>query len=738
MFDKFRLKDALARYKQNFVSTQWGNEKYKWEAVKWFQDNWDVNAKDFPEMLERSLAKTYNLLASNNNFPKGMIIGFAKAAPEEVRAMFLDLFDENKDVFERMNAFKLQSSILLEKYGNGAAQHYQYENAISTYLWLRYPNKYYIYKFGEIKKVAGELESDYQFKKGAYADNIRNFLRLYDEISTALKEDTELVNLLRSQLTDTCYPDPELKTLTIDVGFYISRYIVDEKSEESTGEKDTAADSDSAAKKRYWIYSPGDGAENWDEFYNAGIMAIGWEALGNLHAFHSKDEMAKKMQEIFSDDSSHKNDAHATWQFANEINPGDIVFAKKGLRLLVGCGVVESDYIFDEHEEHFKNVRKVRWTHKGEWQYPGNAPMKTLTDLTPYPDVVRRLLNLIDELPDEPVSEDKDAPGYWWLNANPKIWSFSGIAVGETQSYTLYNENGNKRRIFQNFLDAKAGDMIIGYESNPVKQVVALGQITAANDGEKILFEKVESFASPIDYAVLKACPELEQMNCKRNVKPEMAELKGKRLIIASELEEGTRLNTGMVKQLCSVDPIEAEKKYKDPFHFDPSHTLVLYTNHLPKVSANDDGTWRRLIVIPFNAKITGKSDIKNFSDYLFEHAGSAIMKWIIEGAELAINKGFKFTEPQVVVDAINEYRENNDWLGQFIEEHCDVDPSYSEKSGELYQQYRVSCIQCGEFVRSTSDFYGSLEKAGFFRYRKKSGRVIVGLKLKDGQDFLE
>mgnify|MGYP000900947972 CR=1 FL=1 len=227
-------------------------------------------------------------------------------------------------------------------------------------------------------------------------------------------------------------------------------------------------------------------------------------------------------------------------------------------------------------------------------------------------------------------------------------------------------------------------------------------------------------------------------MNCKRNVKPEMAELKGKRLIIASELEEGTRLNTGMVKQLCSVDPIEAEKKYKDQFHFDPSHTLVLYTNHLPKVSANDDGTWRRLIVIPFNAKITGKSDIKNFSDYLFEHAGSAIMKWIIEGAEIAINKGFKFTEPQVVVDAINEYRENNDWLGQFIEEHCDVDPSYSEKSGELYQQYRVSCIQCGEFVRSTSDFYGSLEKAGFFRYRKKSGRVIVGLKLKDGQDFLE
>lgn len=152
-------------------------------------------------------------------------------------------------------------------------------------------------------------------------------------------------------------------------------------------------------------------------------------------------------------------------------------------------------------------------------------------------------------------------------------------------------------------------------------------------------------------------------MSCKRNVKPEMAELKGKRLIIASELEEGQRLNTGMVKQICSVDPIEAEKKYKDPFHFVPSHTLVLYTNYLPKVSANDDGTWRRLIVIPFNAKITGKSDIKNYSDYLFNHAGPAIMKWIIEGAESAIRKGFKFDEPQAVRDAVeNTVRTMTGW----------------------------------------------------------------------------
>ena len=226
-------------------------------------------------------------------------------------------------------------------------------------------------------------------------------------------------------------------------------------------------------------------------------------------------------------------------------------------------------------------------------------------------------------------------------------------------------------------------------------------------------------------------------MNCKRNVKPEMAELKGKRLIIASELEEGQRLNTGMVKQLCSVDPIEAEKKYKDPFHFDPSHTLVLYTNYLPKVSANDDGTWRRLIVIPFNAKITGSSDIKNYSDHLFEQAGPAILSWIIEGAGIAISKGFKIPEPKAVRDAVDKYREDNDWLGQFIDEHCDVDPSYTEKSGDLYQQYHAVCFQTGEYARSTTDFYGNLEKAGFRRRKTRNGILVYGLRLKSGQDFL-
>ena len=220
-------------------------------------------------------------------------------------------------------------------------------------------------------------------------------------------------------------------------------------------------------------------------------------------------------------------------------------------------------------------------------------------------------------------------------------------------------------------------------------------------------------------------------VGCKRNVKPEMAELKGKRLIIASELEEGMRLNTAMVKQLCSTDEIYAEKKYKDPFSFTPSHTLVLYTNHLPRVGASDAGTWRRLIVIPFNAKIEGSSDIKNYSDYLFKESAEAIMQWIIDGAEEVIGNDYEITTPGVVRKAVQAYKDSNDWFGEFLEECCDVDISFTQKSGELYTEYRAHCARNGEYTRSTTDFYTALELSGFIRKKTNKGSMISGLRLK-------
>jgi len=476
MIDKLRLQEVLAKYKEVFETELWPEEKYKWEAVKCFQDNWKIDAEDFADMLTRSLAKTFNLLSSMNNYPAKMIQTFAKAAPEEVRAMFIALFDENQNVIERILEFKNKSSVLLEKYGNDANQHYQYENAVSTYLWLRYPDKYYIYKLSEIKAVCEELNSDYTFKKGAYADNLRNFYKLYNEIREELEIDTDLSKLLESNLNENCYADSKLCTMTIDVGFYISRKI---KSKNNAGDWYPTLEE----------YNPGLSVNDWIELLND-------EEVFTINSL----EIVKRMKD-YGGQASCTQLAVKYGETKNFYNGGSSSLAKR-IAEKTGCPVMPRD---SENSKWWPVLYVGRDAQKGE---EGSFIWKLRDELS----------EAIDEVDLSHISlfvqsdEGEADCNYWLLNANPKIWSFSDIAVGDVQSYTLYNGNGNKRRIFQNFLDAKVGDMLIGYESTPVKQIVAVGKITAEQDGEQIYFEKIEGLSSPIDYATLRDCPELEKM----------------------------------------------------------------------------------------------------------------------------------------------------------------------------------------------------------------------------------
>ena len=350
MIDVEELKSVLEGYKEYFPE-HWKNERYKWEAVAHFQKHWDIDALDFGEMFKEATAKAGNLLTSRNVFPQGIIECFAKADNEATRQMFKKLFNEARDVGERVQKFIDESEFLREKYNDGTwKNHYQSTNVISVYLWLMYPDRYYIYKYGIYKDVAEVLGANYQFKKGSN-DNLLNGYHMYNELCDAIRADSNVVHLLQSSLDDSCYPDPELKTLTIDVGFYISN-------------------------------------------------------------FYKQDEV----------------------QPTQETNPTSLA---------------------------------------------------------------------------QDVSE---TTGYWWLCANPKYWSFSDIAIGEEQSYTLCNENGHKRRIYQNFLDVKPGDKVIGYNASPMKKIVALCEITQASDGERIRLRKLENFSSTISYADVKECPELAQM----------------------------------------------------------------------------------------------------------------------------------------------------------------------------------------------------------------------------------
>ncbi|MBO7718149.1 AAA family ATPase, partial [Candidatus Saccharibacteria bacterium] len=175
--------------------------------------------------------------------------------------------------------------------------------------------------------------------------------------------------------------------------------------------KRNAAADENVETAHYWIYSPGQNAECWDEFYNNGIMAIGWD-IDDLTKFSSKDEIKQALRERYNSDLTYMNAAHAVWQFANEMKPGDIVFVKKGTQQIVGRGVVSSDYYYDDSRENYKHVRKVNWTHNGNWPHPGQAVMKALTDITQYTEYVNKLNALFDGEIEDAETEEVNYPDY--------------------------------------------------------------------------------------------------------------------------------------------------------------------------------------------------------------------------------------------------------------------------------------------------------------------------------------
>lgn len=165
----------------------------------------------------------------------------------------------------------------------------------------------------------------------------------------------------------------------------------------SMKKKEDALADDNTNRVRYWIYSPGQQAVKWDEFYQKGIMALGWGEIGDLSRYATKEDMRLALKDTFDSESSQKQSALAVWQFVHEMKEGDIVFVKKGRSALVGRGVVSSGYEFDSTvQDEFKNIRKVEWTHKGEWEHPGDAAVKTLTDVSSYVDYVEKMNALFD------------------------------------------------------------------------------------------------------------------------------------------------------------------------------------------------------------------------------------------------------------------------------------------------------------------------------------------------------
>ena len=335
-FNEEKLSKLISSYKSDFHKYI-NQELYKWRAVKHFQKYWNIDAEDFKAMLESALGfKDDNLLAGSMYFPKKMLYRFCEIDNLEVKQMFINLFDETIDLAERINSFISSSDELLNRF-DPTKQHYQDLRAISTYLWLMYPDKYYIYKSDCITSLANKIDVVYKKQNKIKGQNVVNVYTIYDLVAEALKCDEELQNMLKEALTDDCYNDPESRTLAIDFGYYLKEY--------------------------YMVQN-----------------------------------------------------------------------------------------------------------------------------------------------------NNNNSPQRWWLIANPKYWSFTSWLVDEQQDYTLYNANGNKRRIYQNFLDAKEGDSVICYESTPTKQILCLAEVSKANDGERVWFRKTETLNNPVDFDLIKDIPELQKM----------------------------------------------------------------------------------------------------------------------------------------------------------------------------------------------------------------------------------
>ena len=269
------------------------------------------------------------------------------------------------------------------------------------------------------------------------------------------------------------------------------------KVENRDAKKEKPADN-APASVRYWVFSPGANASNWERCKKDGIACIGWEEIGDLSKYETLDAIRDAMKAQFGDASSnYKNDGLATWEFCREMKVGDIIYAKQGRNKVLGRGVVESDYIYDTSYPDNQNVRKVRWEKVGNWTSPETLAMKTLTELTRYPELIKELDEMME---DAPAPETGIA--YYWLNANPKIWSIDEIKVGETQNYTAFNENGNKRQKYKYFETIKPGDLIIGYETTPVKKVKGLFEVTSRSKDE-FVFKVLEKFTHQVSWAEL-------------------------------------------------------------------------------------------------------------------------------------------------------------------------------------------------------------------------------------------
>jgi DNA replication protein DnaC len=335
-------------------------------------------------------------------------------------------------------------------------------------------------------------------------------------------------------------------------------------------------------KVRYWVAAPGRGASEWPEFLKSGVYALGWNEVGDLRDFQDKADLQNDL--VAANDKSRsdrKNDALALWNISKVMKPGDVIFVKRGLHEYVGYGVVKSYYVFNAADETYPHQIEVDWKKEGSWTAEYQIVKKTLTEITTYKDYVRDLINLI--INDKPVAKPIINPttGFFWLNANPKIWKIADFEIGQHQSYTAFNANGNKRRMFDCFESIQPGDLIVGYESSPSMKVVAIFECTSGlhedeNEIQRIEFKIQRFLNKPIAWENLIQVEAFKDADVVKNNQGSLYRLTQSQFEAILSLEYDVDLPKYTIENLKSDSFIDDEKLEKMVSYLDRKKNIIL------------------------------------------------------------------------------------------------------------------------------------------------------------------
>ena len=227
MIKKIRL--VIAHYKANFATVN-AEERYKWEAIHWYKQHWDIDAPDFANMLATAFSKAFNLLSSGMYYPYKVITEYANANPEAVRKIFRILYDENMPLAERYQFFRESCQMWIEGQSSESSgkslNHYQDLRAVMVYLTFQYPEKYYLFKsmmYSNLRDRIGFVETTSKIKSAM--QKVENYFQMCEIFLAEAHKDADLIAMHKSRLDNTCYQDDALHLLTMDIVFYGSNYM---------------------------------------------------------------------------------------------------------------------------------------------------------------------------------------------------------------------------------------------------------------------------------------------------------------------------------------------------------------------------------------------------------------------------------------------------------------------------------------------------------------------------------